>query len=82
VIPGSITFKDDLVMQYRKIGYRVTYFGDGMPDAEASSISDHRYAVKGRRLETELARRNLPFVSFEDFLEILPSMRRILDAPR
>ena len=79
VIPGSITFKDDLVLQYKRIGYRVTYFGDGMPDAEASSLSDHRYAVKGRRLESELAKRGLPYVSFEDFLEILPSMESILD---
>ncbi|MDD1755254.1 MAG: HAD-IB family phosphatase [Methanomassiliicoccales archaeon] len=80
VVPGSRTFKDDLVLQYRRKRFQVAYFGDGMPDAEACALSDHRFAVKGRRLESELARRNLPFVSFEDFHDVIPNLVAILSA--
>jgi 2-hydroxy-3-keto-5-methylthiopentenyl-1-phosphate phosphatase len=79
VMPKSETFKDDLVLQYKEKDYRVTYFGDGVPDAEACAISDFRFAVKGRRLEAELTNRGLPFKSFEDFYGVLSTLERILD---
>jgi 2-hydroxy-3-keto-5-methylthiopentenyl-1-phosphate phosphatase len=80
VVPGSKTFKDDLVLKYQKKSFQVTYFGDGMPDAEACALADHRFVVKGRRLEIELARRNLPFVSFEDFYDVISHLESILNA--
>ncbi len=79
VVPGSKTFKDDLVLQNRRNGYQVTYLGDGMPDLEACALSDYRFAVKGRKLASELASRGLPFEGFERFLEIIPSLESILD---
>jgi 2-hydroxy-3-keto-5-methylthiopentenyl-1-phosphate phosphatase len=77
-MPGSRTFKDDLVRQCKADGNVVTYLGDGMPDTEACAISDNRFAVRGRRLETELNSRGLQFISFESFSEIMPTMARIL----
>lgn len=78
-MPEAKTFKDDLVLQYHKLGYQVSYFGDGMPDTEACSISDHRFTIKGRRLEAELAKKGLPFHSFERFSDIIPTLEKILD---
>jgi HAD superfamily phosphoserine phosphatase-like hydrolase len=78
LMPGSRTFKDDVVLQWKKEGYHVTYFGDGMPDTEACAISDHRFAVRSRRLESELAKRGLPFMSFVDFRDVIPYMVGIL----
>jgi 2-hydroxy-3-keto-5-methylthiopentenyl-1-phosphate phosphatase len=79
VIAGAKTFKDDLVLQNKKKGNKVIYFGDGMPDTEACALSDHRFAVKGRRLESELIKRRLPFFSFEQFLEVIPMLESILN---
>ncbi len=79
LMPDSRTFKDDAVLQWRKDGYHVTYFGDGMPDTEACAISDHRFAVRGRRLESELEKRGLPFMSFVDFRDVIPYMKGILE---
>lgn len=80
VIHESTTFKDDLVRQMRRDGFDVAYFGDGMPDTEACAISDHRFAVKGRRLEMELGKRGLAFSSFTDFNQVLPYLSGILDS--
>ena len=79
IMPGAKTFKDDLVLQCRRKGFQVTYFGDGMPDTEACVISDHRFAVRNRRLETELKKRRLAYHSFEQFLEVVPIMESILN---
>jgi 2-hydroxy-3-keto-5-methylthiopentenyl-1-phosphate phosphatase len=49
-----------------------------MPDTEACAISDHRFAVRGRRLESELEKRGLPFMSFVDFRDVIPYMKGIL----
>lgn len=77
-MPESKTFKDDAVLHWKRNGYNVTYFGDGMPDTEACAISDHRFAVKNRRLESELVKRGLPYISFMDFREVIPYMKGIL----
>lgn len=78
VIPGSKTFKDDVVLQWKRRGFVVTYLGDGMPDTDACALSDHRFAVKGRRLETALSQKGLVFTPFIDFLNILPAIEDIL----
>jgi HAD superfamily phosphoserine phosphatase-like hydrolase len=77
-MPESRSFKDDAVLQWKRDGYHVTYFGDGMPDTEACVISDHRFAVKNRRLESELVKKGLPFISFVDFRDVIPYMKGIL----
>ena len=79
LMPDSKTFKDDAVLQWKRDGYQVIYFGDGMPDTEACAISDHRFAVRCRRLESELAKRGLPFMSFVDFRDVIPHMKAILE---
>jgi 2,3-diketo-5-methylthio-1-phosphopentane phosphatase len=76
---GSISFKDDIVRQKKAAGMSVVYIGDGVPDLEASALADHRFAVAGRRLESGLRARGLPFLSFNDFYEILPEIEEILD---
>lgn len=77
-MPGSKTFKDDIVRQAQARKVSVTYIGDGMPDLEACALADHRFAVRGRRLETGLRGRGLRYVPFSDFHEILPEVERIL----
>jgi 2-hydroxy-3-keto-5-methylthiopentenyl-1-phosphate phosphatase len=75
IMPGSESFKDDLVLRLRSGGMRVAYIGDGPPDAQAARIADLRFAVKGRKLETILSREGLAYSSFEDFGQVAGILR-------
>jgi 2-hydroxy-3-keto-5-methylthiopentenyl-1-phosphate phosphatase len=79
LIPGSETFKDDAVRQWKRKGFDVIYFGDGMPDSLACTISDHRFAVKGKKLESELTKKRLQYTGFTNFCQVIPYLGGILD---
>jgi len=70
IIPGSQSFKDDLVRRFRSGGMKVAFIGDGPPDVEAARMSDLRFAVKGRRLEAALKQEGLAMSSIDDFHQV------------
>lgn len=70
----SATFKDDEVRHWHSSGATVTYIGDGVPDVRACELADHRFAVRGSRLDKELERRGLRHSAFQDFWEVIRSI--------
>jgi 2-hydroxy-3-keto-5-methylthiopentenyl-1-phosphate phosphatase len=75
IMPGSKSFKDDLVLRLKSGGMRVAFIGDGPPDAQAARIADLRFAVKGRKLESILSKEGLAHTSFEDFEQVARALR-------
>ena len=75
----STSFKDDAVRQWHLRGSEVTYIGDGIPDADACSLADHRFVVRGSRLEAMMLQRDLEYSAFDDFMELLPTVKLILE---
>lgn len=76
MMPGSKSFKDDLVMRHQSGGRKVAYIGDGPPDLEAAMKADLRFAVKGTQLESMLRERGMECQVFDRFDEVRASLER------
>jgi len=74
-VPGSVNFKDDLVLQEKQRGKSVVYIGDGTSDFNAALNSDLAFAVRGSRLAALGRQAAAPFLEFENFSEIVRALR-------
>jgi 2-hydroxy-3-keto-5-methylthiopentenyl-1-phosphate phosphatase len=68
--PKSKNFKEDLVKQYKRNNYQVTFIGDGIGDYYAIKGADYGYVVSHSELEGLCKRKNVPYISFNTFEEI------------
>ena len=68
--PGALDFKQDFVLESRKIHDRVILIGDGSSDYNAARSSDFIYAVKGSRLAAKCSEESLPHRTFSSFSEL------------
>ncbi len=75
---GSISFKDDLVLQQKSQGLRVIYIGDGSSDFRAASASDIAFAVRGSSLAKLGAEAGAPFNEFDDFSQVVSTLSQRL----
>lgn len=66
----SKNFKEDLVKQYKRKNYQVTFIGDGIGDYYAIKGADYGYVVRHSELEGLCQRKNVPYISFNTFEEI------------
>jgi 2-hydroxy-3-keto-5-methylthiopentenyl-1-phosphate phosphatase len=73
----SLSFKDDLVRQFKRQGKQVVYIGDGTGDAEAIRIADFRFAIKDSRLAEMCREEHIACTEIEDFDEVVEAIRSI-----
>jgi 2-hydroxy-3-keto-5-methylthiopentenyl-1-phosphate phosphatase len=74
----SLDFKEDLVKQYNKQGFRTIYVGDGLSDFNAVRRADFLFVVKESKLAELCKRENIPHHEITDFQEVTKSLK---DAP-
>lgn len=74
----SLDFKEDLVKQYKKQGFRTIYVGDGLSDFNAVRRADFLFVVKDSKLAELCEKENIPYHEITDFLEVIKSLN---DAP-
>jgi HAD superfamily phosphoserine phosphatase-like hydrolase len=70
----SLDFKDDLVRQYNKQGFRTIYVGDGLSDFNAVRHADFLFVIKDSKLAELCKRENLPHREITDFQEVIKSI--------
>ena len=76
--PGALDFKQDSVLESKKIHDRVILIGDGSSDYNAARSSDFIYAVKGFRLAAKCSDESLPHRTFSSFSELEDDVRKYL----
>jgi 2-hydroxy-3-keto-5-methylthiopentenyl-1-phosphate phosphatase len=76
--PGALDFKQDAVLEARKLHDRVIYIGDGPSDYNAARSSDNIYAVRGSRLAMMCSKESLPHSTFSSFSELEDDVRKYL----
>jgi len=74
----SLDFKEDLVKQYNKQGFRTIYVGDGLSDFNAFKHADFLFVIKDSKLAELCEREDLPHCEITDFQEVIKSL---IDAP-
>jgi 2,3-diketo-5-methylthio-1-phosphopentane phosphatase len=76
--PGSLDFKQDFVLESKKIHDRVILIGDGSSDYNAARSSDLIFAVRGSRLAAKCSEESLPHRTFSSFTELEDEVRKYL----
>ena len=74
----SLDFKEDLVKQYNKQGFRTIYVGDGLSDFNAVRRVDFLFVIKDSKLAELCKRESIPHREITDFQEVIKSLN---DAP-
>lgn len=74
----SLDFKEDLVKQYNKQGFKTIYVGDGLSDFNAVRHADFLFVIKDSKLAELCQRENIPHHKITDFQEVIKSLN---DAP-
>jgi 2-hydroxy-3-keto-5-methylthiopentenyl-1-phosphate phosphatase len=70
----SLDFKEDLVKQYNKQGFRTIYVGDGLSDYNAVRRADFLFVIKDSKLAELCKRENVPHREITDFQEVMKSL--------
>lgn len=70
----SISFKDDLVTNYKEQGKKVIYVGDGIADYDATRKSDFPFAVKDSKLARALKKNKIPHTEINDFQKVVETI--------
>ncbi len=74
----SLDFKEDLVKQYNKQGFKTIYVGDGLSDFNAVRRADFLFVIKDSRLAELCKRKNILHHEITDFQEIIKSLNDAL----
>jgi len=70
----SVSFKDDLVKHYRKLGKRVLYIGDGAADYPAVKNADFSFVIRGSRLAELCSNGGVRYKEISDFQEVVDTI--------
>ena len=70
----SLDFKEDLVKQYNKQGFRTIYIGDGLSDLNAFKQADFLFAIKESKLAKLCKKENVPYCEITNFQEVIKSL--------
>jgi HAD superfamily phosphoserine phosphatase-like hydrolase len=76
----SLDFKEDLVKQYKKQGFRTIYVGDGLSDFNAVRYVDLLFVIKDSKLTELCKRENIPHREIIDFHEVVKSLNDALSS--
>jgi len=67
---GSVNFKDDLVVHYKKQGMKVVFIGDGIADYYAAGKADFPFSIKDSKLATQLMKDCIPHTDVISFQKV------------
>jgi len=70
-------FKQDLVRQYKNIGRKVFYIGDGSGDYAAMKDADYPFAIRGSKLAKLCKNNGIQCIEINDFQEVINEIRKI-----
>lgn len=71
----SVSFKDDLVRHYKKLGKRVIYIGDGTPDYQAAREAHFSFVIKDSKLAELLRNEKILHKEISDFQEVVETIK-------
>ena len=74
----SLDFKEDLIKQYNKQGFKTIYVGDGLSDFNAFKHADFLFVIKDSKLAKLCKREKVPHHEITDFQEVIKSL---IEAP-
>lgn len=66
----SRDFKEDSVLNYKELGYRVLYVGDGAGDANAAESADKVFTIKSSTLDRTCQARKIPHTTTNSFIPV------------
>lgn len=73
--PEAKNFKQDIIWNYQKQGYKVIFIGDGGSDFAAAEVADRVYAVEGRSLEQHCIKNNIDHIVFQKFDQVISDLK-------
>lgn len=75
---SAVDFKQDAVLEFKKIFQKVVFIGDGSSDYNAARSCDFVFAVRSSRLEKYCIQNKIPHEAFEDFTQLIVSMAKFI----